>query len=107
MTKGCKKTGLIPATRHEILAILNQNKDQLERIGVRSLDLFGSVARDELTSKSDIDLVVEFETPRYAVYCTCKAFLESLLGRPVDLLTWAAVRGRLADEVKRDLIHVA
>jgi predicted nucleotidyltransferase len=107
MTRDHKKNEFVPATRREVVALLNQNKDQLERLGIRSLDLFGSVARDELTGQSDVDLVVEFEKPGYAAYCACKAFLESLLNRPVDLLTWPAVRGRLAEEVKKDLIHVA
>jgi hypothetical protein len=107
MAKDINKKELTPATRKDVVLLLSRNKTRLEQLGVRSLDLFGSVARDELTGKSDIDLVVDLEKPSYASYRDCKVFLESLLNRPVDLLTWPAVRGRLADEIKRDLIHVA
>jgi predicted nucleotidyltransferase len=35
-----------------------------------------------------------------------KSVLESILGRKVDLLTPAAVQGRLKEEIEKDLIDV-
>ena len=49
--------------REQILALLAKHRADLERYGVRSLALFGSVARDEAEAKSDIDMLVEFEGP--------------------------------------------
>lgn len=63
-----------------------------ERAGARSLDAFGSGARadfDPITS--DLDFLVEFdELPPTAyadAFFTLKEGLESLFGRPVDLVT--------------------
>ncbi len=45
--------------RDEAIASLKQCKQQLAALGVRGLYLFGSVARDQATVGSDIDLLVE------------------------------------------------
>ena len=46
--------------RDEVLAILAAHREPLQRLGVKSLTLFGSVARDEARPDSDVDLLVEF-----------------------------------------------
>jgi uncharacterized protein len=47
-----------------VLQILKQKNTELTRqFGVKSLLLFGSVARDEATTASDVDLLVEFNRP--------------------------------------------
>jgi len=62
---------------------------------VKRLDVFGSLARDEGTADSDIDLLVEFEEPDQQ---PSKRFfgllhhLEDTLGRDVDLLTVNCLR---------------
>lgn len=59
--------------------------------GVRRLDLFGSRARGTAMDDADVDLLVEIETPTPAAYARAwfalKEQLETLFGRPVDLLT--------------------
>ena len=42
--------------RDEVLAILAAHREALQRRGVKSLTLFGSVARDEARPDSDVDL---------------------------------------------------
>ena len=37
------------------------HREQLQKLGVKSLSLFGSVARDEADADSDVDLLVEFD----------------------------------------------
>jgi len=63
---------------------------------VERLDLFGSVARGETRSASDIDLMVRFRPPHdkgYADrYLGLAEALEKLFGRPVDLVTDRSVR---------------
>jgi predicted nucleotidyltransferase len=63
--------------------------------GVRRLDLFGSLARGEGVSGSDVDLLVEFEEP--ALNPSKRFFgllhrLEDALGCEVDLLTLSGLR---------------
>jgi hypothetical protein len=47
--------------RENLIAFLKAHGAEIRGYGVKSLALFGSVARDEATAKSDIDLLVEFE----------------------------------------------
>lgn len=50
--------------RDEALAILAEHQEELRRkYYVKSLALFGSVARNEASDKSDVDLLVEFSGP--------------------------------------------
>jgi predicted nucleotidyltransferase len=49
--------------------------------GIKSLELFGSLARDEARVTSDVDILVEFEeTPTFDHYMGLKFYLEDLLG---------------------------
>jgi uncharacterized protein len=50
-------------TREAILAILAGQGERLAKYSVSSISLFGSIARDEATDESDIDLLVEFSQP--------------------------------------------
>ena len=50
--------------RAEVIRILSEQQAELAlRYGVKSLYLFGSVARDEAVPASDVDLLVEFDRP--------------------------------------------
>lgn len=77
-------------------------------MGVRSLSLFGSVARDEAGPGSDVDVLVEFaDEPTFAGYMDLKFRLEDLFGRRVDLVTVGGLRPRVRPYVEEDLIRVA
>ena len=93
-------------TRQQVIGILQTHREELRQLGVKKISLFGSVARDSIESQSDADLIVEFSETTYRRFVALKAFLESILGRKVDLLTPAAVEGRLKAEIEKDLVHV-
>jgi predicted nucleotidyltransferase len=60
------------------------------------LALFGSVARDQASEDSDVDILVTFDGPATsAYYFGLQFYLEDLLGRPVDLITDKALRQEL------------
>jgi uncharacterized protein len=72
--------------RDEVLAILRRHKPVLERrYGVRRIGVFGSVARDEATGHSDVDVVVEMPPDLYRMV-HIKELLEEALDAPVDLV---------------------
>jgi predicted nucleotidyltransferase len=48
-------------TQEIILEKLKSIKPQLLKLGVNSIGLFGSYSRNEQSSKSDIDILVDFE----------------------------------------------
>ncbi len=96
-----------PRTREEIVELLQSHRRRLREFGVERISLFGSAARGTLEPQSDVDMVVEFSETTYRRFVSLKAFLESVLGRKVDLLTPDAVQGRLKEEIERDLVHVS
>jgi len=58
------------------------------RFGVTRLALYGSFAQDRATSESDIDLLVELSRPLGFEFVTLAGYLEEILGREVDLVTF-------------------
>ena len=94
--------------RTEALNLLREHKPALaERFGVTELALFGSFARNQAADHSDVDVLVEFETPpNWKTYFGAVAYLEDLLGRPVDMATISEVRQEIRPFVERDSVHV-
>ncbi len=81
---------------------------QVAALGVRSLELFGSFARDQAGPGSDVDFVVEFAEP-FAIdrYFALRFLLEDLLGRPIGLARKQALKPLCRAFVEPELIRVA
>ncbi|MEM9808424.1 MAG: nucleotidyltransferase family protein [Cyanobacteria bacterium P01_D01_bin.56] len=80
----------------------------IKAFGIKSLELFGSVARNEATSSSDLDFLVEFEGPAtFDRYMDLKFFLEDLFDRPIDLVTKRALKSQIKATVLKEAIRVA
>lgn len=94
--------------RSEFLRLLQPHKQTLaERFGVTSLALFGSFARDEATTDSDLDILVAFDGPATSQsYFGVQFYIEDLTGLTVDLVTNKALRPELRQSVERDCVHV-
>jgi len=92
-------------TRESILATLGGEAVELRRMGVKSLALFGSLARGEGTQTSDVDLLVELEPKTFDSYMDVKLFLERRLGRSVDLVLADAVKPRLRPAILAEAVH--
>ena len=90
-----------------IRTLKQKNAELTKQFGVKSLQLFGSVARNEATSSSDVDLLVEFDRPvGYFGLFALQDYLESLLGCSVDLGTVNSLKPRLRERVMGELIRV-
>ncbi|MFZ5879982.1 MAG: nucleotidyltransferase family protein [Chloroflexota bacterium] len=91
-----------------VLQTLQQkNAELMATFGVKSLSLFGSVARNESTSTSDVDLLVEFNRPvGYFGLFALQDYLEKLLGCSVDLGTPDSLKPYMKERVMRELIRV-
>lgn len=57
-----------------------------QRFGIRSIGIFGSVARGEQRPNSDLDVFVDLSDPDYFLLCDIKESLESRCGCHVDLV---------------------
>jgi hypothetical protein len=80
--------------KDRILSVLRAALPDLrQRWPIRSLALFGSIARDEATDASDVDLLVEFERPiDLFAFLALEEALATLAGRRVDLVSRAALK---------------
>ena len=74
--------------------------------GVKSLRLFGSVARGEDNSNSDVDLFVEMP-PKALKIVALKHYLQNILGRSVDIVrSRATLDPFLLSEIEKDGITI-
>lgn len=97
-------------TASQIIKRLRRNTPLLrEKHKVSALYLFGSAARGEATPRSDVDILVEFSSRRIGIFefVRLKEFLESILGRRVDLVTRDALKDWMLSELERDSIRAA
>lgn len=94
--------------RAQVIAILNKHRNILsEHYGVKSLALFGSVARDEASANSDVDLLVDFDRPvsLFGLFAL-QDYLETILGCSVDLGTPNSLKPRIREKVLSESMYV-
>ena len=94
--------------KQRVIDLLTRTKPELQdRFGVVRLSLFGSLARDDATVQSDIDILVDFEgRADSSRYFGLQFFLEDLLGCSVDLVTNKALRPEFRPFIERELVDV-
>ncbi len=91
-----------------VIATLRAHEAELRQAGLRSLSLFGSVARGETESDSDIDLAAEFDPAARMDLLQLTALerrIAELLGSPVDLLPEPVEKRPLQDQINRDRLR--
>lgn len=92
--------------RERVLAILREHKSELERLDVKSLAVFGSVARGEAGTSSDVDLLVEFARPVGLFrFMEVQEYLERILGRRVDLATRDALKRQFREAILAEAVY--
>jgi len=93
-------------TREQVIQRLAAARAELASLGVRSLDLFGSVARGESSPNSDVDLLVDFDKPIGLFhFFRVQRRLEEILGSKVDLVMRDAVKRQLRDRIFAEAIR--
>lgn len=84
--------------------IINTIVDYLKQYKVVEIGVFGSFARDEMTDKSDIDILVEYGRGTTILdIVKMKQELYELIGRKIDLVSKRAVRKRIMENIQTDL----
>ncbi len=96
--------------RDEALKVLSEHKTELrQRFGVRSIAVFGSTARGEVTRQSDIDVLVEFDPvarPSLLDFIHLKHFLSDELNGEVDLVEKNSLIPELRDTILAESVYV-
>jgi uncharacterized protein len=94
--------------RSDALRVIALHEAELRALGVRALSIFGSVARDEATAGSDVDVLVEFDRPvGFFHLFDVQEQLEALLGCRVDLVTPGGLRPELKQAILAEAVRAA
>ncbi|MFA5222469.1 MAG: nucleotidyltransferase family protein [Methanoregula sp.] len=95
------------STRQDILSSLKKLKGEVAKeYSVKTIGVFDSVARDEQTGKSDIDLLVEFSKPvGFVTFMRLENFLSERLGKQVDLVTSDSLKPVIRQDVLSEVIY--
>lgn len=94
------------ATAGRFLRLLQEEAPEIKkRFGVRKIGLFGSTVRGDAGPASDVDILVEFETPTFDRYMDLKFYLEDLFGRPCDLVLEESLKERLRGSVMGEVLY--
>jgi len=95
--------------KKEIITKLAEHAEELrERFSVKTLAVFGSAVRDELTDTSDIDILVIFkQKATFDLFMDLKFYLEELLEADIDLVTDKALRPKVRQAIEGEMVRVA
>ncbi len=95
-------------TQQEILQILSQfRQQQQDEYKISRLGIFGSVARDQFTLASDVDVVVELTEPDLLSLVGIKQDLEQLFQRSVDIVRYRTnMNAFLKRRIDQEAIYV-
>jgi len=95
--------------RDEVLKIIASHRAELgSKFRVKSLALFGSVARDEAAIGGDVDFVVEFDDGPVGLFHLSRTqhYLEAILGvRRVDLALRDGIKPAISERVLKEAVR--
>jgi len=95
-------------TKQELEKKLAAHRSELQKLGVVSLAVFGSVARNKSTQKSDIDLLVDFDRDVGLFHLfEIQHRLEEIIGVPkIDLIQKGAIHPALRERILSEAVNV-
>jgi predicted nucleotidyltransferase len=94
--------------RDHVVAMLRAHETELREAGIAQLSLFGSTARGDAGSESDVDLLAALDKRRRLslldVVCI-EVRLGDLLGVKVDLIVEGTLKPRIQRSAERDMMR--
>jgi predicted nucleotidyltransferase len=94
--------------RQEAIATLQDHADALRARGVRHAALFGSVARGDASTFSDLDILIELAPDAKLdvfAYAGLKRYIASLFAGPVDVVNRDALKPHVRSPAGSDAIY--
>lgn len=94
-------------TLSNVVQILKELKPELaDKYHVSSIGLFGSIVRDDFTSESDVDIIVDFSQPLGIEFVDLADLIEDKIGKPVDLVSRKGIKPRYFEEISSEILYV-
>ena len=96
-------------TKEGVIAAIEEHRGRLKDLGVSRLGLFGSFARGQAHTESDVDVLFEFEEGRktFDNFMQLAFLLEDLFGRRVDLVTRESLSPYIAPSVLSEIEYAS
>jgi predicted nucleotidyltransferase len=94
--------------RDEMIATLRAHERELKELGIQRLGLFGSVARGDDGTGSDVDVLVAFDEAQHHSLIDVvrvQRTLRTLLGTDVDVAVEPIQTARFRTHVEQDLVR--
>jgi predicted nucleotidyltransferase len=96
-------------TKQEILNFLQANQTYIKnKFFIRKMGVFGSFARDEQTSESDVDILITIDKNAKNIYdlkTSLNEYLSTAFGRKVDLAREKYLKPYAKQEILKDTIY--
>jgi uncharacterized protein len=95
--------------RAQAISALKKNEAAIRNLGARALFLYGSTARDQAESDSDLDIFIEFEEgSKFSLMelVGIKFLLEDNIGTSVDVATRDGLHPRLKRRIEAEAVQV-
>ncbi len=95
--------------RDEAVSLLRQHEPEFRHAGIGALFLFGSVARDEAVSSSDVDVFFDLDRPQgFTLFklVEIQQRMQDILGTHVDLMTRQGIHPRRRPKIEAAAVRV-
>lgn len=95
--------------KETLIEMLLANRQSIRSYGVSKLSIFGSSLINNLSPKSDIDFLVEFDPAKksYDNFMDLSFYLEDLLGRRVEIVTPQSLSKYIGPYILKEAEYVA
>lgn len=94
--------------RADAITLLQAHEAQLKQLGVLTLYMFGSTAREEAREGSDVDLFFDYDKGKLGLFqlMDVKEYTSGILGCKADIMTRDSIHRVLWDEIESSTIRV-
>lgn len=95
--------------KEDIIKTLRSNKVNLSKFGVKTIGLFGSYNRNEQSSKSDIDLIIDFEPDQETFdnfMATCDFFEKIFENEKIEVVTMNGLSPFIVPKIIKEAYYV-
>jgi uncharacterized protein len=95
--------------KRDLFALLAKHQEQLKQFGVKRWGVFGSFARGQQNTRSDVDILVEFEQGKKSFdnFMHLAFFLEEQVGRRVELVTPESLSPHIGPHILREVEYAS
>ena len=94
--------------RADAITLLQAHEAPLKQLGVLTLFMFGSTAREEAREGSDVDLFFDYEKGKLGLFelMDVKEYTSGILGCKADIMTRDSIHRVLREEIESSAIRV-